>query len=290
MKKTVFFVIFYLLFIFYSHSQNFSLDGSYPFAVYSMLDWVTIKGNVFTLTYADSELGKRNVDIPFKFIHIDGIPFIKFPEKLPKDIWQSYFYHHEDVETDDKMLVLAGKTKEKNIMIGTTKGLSEPCSVYHRISEIQKIYKDCTSFLTEGNRKYTVDDLDNYSESTPWVEGAPGYGIGESFVIENTWHEKLSYLLIMNGYISYDKPYLYKQNGRIKQIKVTGVESGKEKILNVLDTPHPQTVDISFITEPEDIKITIFDVYKGTKYEDTCINYMITWREEIIPYEDSIGN
>ena len=179
---------------------------------------------------------------------------------------------------------------EKNIMIGTTKGVSEPCSGYHRISEIQKIYKDCTSFLTEGNRKYTVDNLDNYSESTPWVEGAPGYGIGESFVIENTWHEKLSYLLIMNGYISYDKPYLYKQNGRIKQIKVTGVESGKEKILNVLDTPHPQTVDISFITEPEDIKITIFDVYKGTKYEDTCINYMITWREEIIPYEDSIGN
>ncbi|MBP5602230.1 MAG: hypothetical protein J6X78_05830 [Treponema sp.] len=92
----------------------------------------------------------------------------------------------------------------------------------------------------------------------------------------------------MNGYISYDKPYLYKQNGRVKKIKVTGLKSGKSKILDVLDTPHPQTVDISFITEPEDIRVQIEEVYKGTKYDDTCINYLINYEEPVIPYESTL--
>ena len=92
----------------------------------------------------------------------------------------------------------------------------------------------------------------------------------------------------MNGYISYEKPYLYKQNNRIKKIKVKGIKSGKEKILDVLDTPHLQTVDISFITKAEDIRVEIADVYKGTKYDDTCLHYCITYDDEVIPYENSI--
>ena len=92
----------------------------------------------------------------------------------------------------------------------------------------------------------------------------------------------------MNGYISYEKPYLYKQNNRIKKIKVTGLKSGKTKVLDVLDTPHPQTVDISFIKEPEDIRVEIADVYKGSKYDDTCLHYCITYDMEVIPYEDCI--
>ncbi|EMB40257.1 hypothetical protein HMPREF9722_01564, partial [Treponema denticola ATCC 33520] len=43
--------------------------------------------------------------------------------------------------------------------------------------------------------------------------------------------------------------------------------------------------DISFLPEQEDVKITILDVYKGTKYEDTAIHFMILWRTEVIPYE-----
>ena len=94
--------------------------------------------------------------------------------------------------------------------------------------------------------------------------------------------------MIMNGYISYDKPYLYKQNGRVKKIKVTGVKSRKSKILDILDTPHPQTVDISFLVASEDVRIEIADIYKGSKYEDTCLHYCITYDDEVIPYENSI--
>ncbi|MBP5441918.1 MAG: hypothetical protein IKI40_04500 [Treponema sp.] len=92
----------------------------------------------------------------------------------------------------------------------------------------------------------------------------------------------------MNGFISYERPFLYKQNGRIKKIRVTGTRSGNEKVLDVLDTPHPQSVDISFITEPEDVRITIEEVYPGTKYDDTCIHFMINSLVEAVPYELSV--
>ncbi len=103
------------------------------------------------------------------------------------------------------------------------------------------------------------------------------------------YERKFNFLLIMNGYYSMEKPYLYKQNNRVKQIKVTGLKSGNEKILDVLDTPHPQTVNISFLETQEPFRVTIMDVYKGTKYEDTCINCMEPYSYAVIPYEDSIG-
>lgn len=149
-------------------------------------------------------------------------------------------------------------------------------------------YKDCTSSLIEKTKSYPIENLCNLAVATPWVENTPGYGIGESFVIENSWGKVYKTLLIINGYISYEKPHLYKQNGRIKQIKITGIISRKSKILNVLDTPHPQTVDISFISEAEDIMVEIAAVYEGSKYEDTCIHYMITWDKEVIPYDNEL--
>ena len=122
-------------------------------------------------------------------------------------------------------------------------------------------------------------------QDTPWVEGVDGWGIGESFTISTKNRSFYKYILLMNGYISASNPKLYDENGRIKKIMVEGVTSGKKKEFIVKDTPHPQTVDISFLPEQEDVKITILDVYKGTKYEDTAIHFMILWRTEVIPYE-----
>ncbi len=153
--------------------------------------------------------------------------------------------------------------------------------------EVGRSYSDCSSFLKEKTKEYPVENLDKYYVDSPWVEGVNGDGIGEGFTIKSK--RVYPYLLIMNGYISYRKPYLYKQNNRIKKIKVTGVKSGKTAVLDVLDTPHPQTVDISFITEVEDIRVEIQDVYKGTKYDDTCLQFCVTYQNKVIPYENSIA-
>lgn len=158
-----------------------------------------------------------------------------------------------------------------------------------------------SSYLIEGSIHYDETNLffsnwkwpDGSNYDLPWVENVPGYGIGEYVEIKDVtpepYKKKINYLLILNGYFSVEKPYLYKQNSRVKQIKVTGLNSGKEKILDVLDTPHPQTVDISFLYVQEPFRVTIMDVYKGTKYDDTCINCMEPYPYAVIPYEDSIG-
>lgn len=153
------------------------------------------------------------------------------------------------------------------------------------------LYSNASSCLKENEIIYEENNLYSYNWGCPWVEGVPGDGIGEYVEMQDTapYERKFNFLLIMNGYYSMEKPYLYKQNSRVKQIKVTGLKSGNEKILDVLDTPHPQTVDISFLETQEPFRVTIMDVYKGTKYEDTCINCMEPYSYAVIPYEDSIG-
>lgn len=272
--------------------ENFPLDGHYRFTVYSGLSRIDISNG--NLVYVFHDTKKENYSVPYEFIHIDGMPFIKLSEKFPKELTEFYIYKNQtNIVTDDKILILAGKSEEDKypILLATTTGFYKryPCTETV-ISEQVRNYKDCSSYLIEKNKDYPVKNLNILAADFPWVEGVPGDGIGEGFTIENSWGEIYPYLLIMNGYISYEKPYLYKQNGRVKKIKIRGLKSGKSEILDVLDTPHLQTVDISFITEPEDIRIEIEDVYKGTKYDDTCIHYMITYFEKVVPYENSIGD
>lgn len=147
-------------------------------------------------------------------------------------------------------------------------------------------YRDATSQLTENGVQYSIENLGDIEAERPWVEAAEGPGIGESFVIEGCGSGNM-HLLIMNGFLSAAKPYLYFQNGRVKTIKVEGLTSGIAGVCEVLDTPHPQTVDVSFIQMDEPLRITILDVYPGTKYQDTCLHYLITWDGEVIPFEDS---
>ena len=283
MKRNILFCFLLLSINLFLFAQNFSLDGSYPFIVDSGLDGIEIKGNQFIYKfYYYDYLPDKAID--YSFIHIDGMPFLKFSEPFLVEVSPKYLYENEkDFKMDDKMLLLAGQRNGETFIIGTTTGFIEeyPSTEPAFIESTARGYKDASSTLVEGKTVYAIDNL--------CKTAAAGYGIGESFVIENSWNKYYPYLLIMNGYISYKKPYLYKQNGRIKEIKVTGLKSGNEQIVTVLDTPHPQTVDISFIKEAEDIKITIVSVYEGTKYEDTCINYLVTFQDEVIPYENSIG-
>lgn len=277
------------------------MNGSYDPDLYSTIHYFSINDNEINYKY-ESDTIKEERTAGYKLIHKDGLLFLQMTEKFPYSI-ASYY---EDAATSDLLLVLAGNQKEKLdktiysrgrvLFFAESKGFEQyGCFItpYLKFNgEIGRRYSDCTSFLKEGKIEYKVENLCNCKPGTPWVEGVSGDGIGEGFIITfpsvNTSENLYPYLLIMNGYISYDKPYLYKQNNRIKKIKVTGVTSGKSKILDVLDTPHPQTVDISFITEPEDVRVEIAEVYKGTKYDDTCINFCVTYPFEVIPYENSV--
>lgn len=112
----------------------------------------------------------------------------------------------------------------------------------------------------------------------PWVEGKPGNGIGETIefdLIPGTVHEfkgNASFdLIILNGYVDPLKPYLFKENNRIKKAII---ETEKEvKVVTFNDCVEFTSVHLN----GKHVKITIQEVYQGTKYQDTCISAISLW-------------
>lgn len=274
------------------NKQNFLLDGKYRFIVNTGLGRIDLEGNKIIYIPCIADLDTKIDNYSVKRFY--GMTFLKLDKRIPKEYTEDYLYKgNKGIITDDKFLLLAGKNVGTNeiLLFATTKGFDKhyPCTETS-ISERTQSYKDCTSELVEKDKEYSVNNLCNLAVDTPWVEAVKGDGIGEGFTLINDHNKKFTTLLIMNGYISYEKPYLYKQNNRVKKIKVTGLKSKKSQVIDILDTPHPQTVDISFISAFDDIRVEIVDVYKGTKYDDTCLHYCIAYDDIVIPYEDCISS
>jgi len=233
----------------------------------------------------------------------DGITFLVLDGDIPEDILLAVYSNAAPWKIGSEILILFGQIEkqEKRFYTGSyyypsffLGYVANPDYVgshillqdVHLLEGLGRNYRDATSSLSEFGRTYDVSYLNYLDSEGAWVEGASGDGIGEGFVIESRrdkQDKKWKSLLIINGFISARNPKLYKENGRVKKIRVEGIESGVSKVLDVLDTPHPQTVDISFLPFPEDIRVTIADVYPGTKYEDTAIHYCITYDHTIVP-------
>ncbi len=137
-----------------------------------------------------------------------------------------------------------------------------------------------TSFLTEGNKKYKPENIFINASDCPWVEGVKGYGIGEKLIFEVNPSRGL---LISIGYVSYEKPYLYRKNSRPKTVRIYLKNSDIYQLYELNDTPNPQIL-IFPINEKKmypyqerykgTVELEIIDVYKGDNWDDTCINFV----------------
>lgn len=143
-----------------------------------------------------------------------------------------------------------------------------------------------SSTLTDKYHTYSPDgtlsawytgDCDSWGfvkDNIPWVEGKEDYGIGEylEFELNQNVYKNNSYsgwtISILNGYVNPEKPHLYKENSRLKSATLI-VDDKKEIKIHFNDYVEITNVKIS--GEVKKIKLIIDDVYKGTKYKDTCI-------------------
>jgi hypothetical protein len=106
-----------------------------------------------------------------------------------------------------------------------------------------------------------------------------GIKIGECWVPNKELNEQLMLsfpprtfgLYISSGFVSFSKPYLYRENSRMKKIRLYN-SSGYSKIVELKDTPHFQEVSIDDFPYGTILNIEILEVYPGTKYSDTCVN------------------
>lgn len=144
-----------------------------------------------------------------------------------------------------------------------------------------------TSALREGNIVYSTDNLDERI-GICWAEGVSGNGIGEKilFKYENYTDGLRNVFYISTGFVSYDKPYLYRYNSRPKKIKIS-YEGERAQIIELADTPNLQRFEIwwpfpNWGSDQEennllgkDLWIEILEVYPGNRYDDTCINFIV---------------
>lgn len=120
------------------------------------------------------------------------------------------------------------------------------------------------------NNTYFPSNAVDVNKSTAWVEGAPDAGIGEWISFENNVAKEISSIQIYNGYTKNEE--VFWANNRLKKIRIEF--SNDDPIIVILNDGYERgnTVCLNKTIKTTSLKITILDVYKGQKYDDTCLS------------------
>ena len=152
-----------------------------------------------------------------------------------------------------------------------------------------KNYK-ASSTLTDNTYTYDVKNIFVpckgehkilWFQNLPWAEGKEDEGIGEYIEFEimpadTLLNDRLGYWIIqgditisiLNGFVNPMKQQLFYENNRIKKAAIW-IDDKKSFEIDFNDY-----VEFTEFTVPEQtkkVRIEILEVYKGTKYNDTCV-------------------
>jgi hypothetical protein len=148
------------------------------------------------------------------------------------------------------------------------------------------VVKGASSYLKDTAAVYTVDGVipkaafgplslfDGVPE-TAWCEGAKGDGIGEW--VEFELKRDVEALEVQNGFnmsfIQIEGKAIdtyYEKNNRPKTVEIVSADGKVKKTLPLADTKEIQSFDGVFLPKGS-YKLFIRDVYKGSKWQDTCL-------------------
>lgn len=131
-----------------------------------------------------------------------------------------------------------------------------------------------SSTLSSKTEKYIAPHLIDGSNRS-WVEGVKGPGIGQSIFMDFKAPAKVSYFYIKNGF---GDPKWYSANNRVKELLVesTGRISDnfdkKSFTFTLKDSGDMQKIELPQKVVCRGFKFTIKSVYRGSKFDDTCIS------------------
>ena len=140
-------------------------------------------------------------------------------------------------------------------------------------------FKVTASSSLKGDR-YKADNVNKWSGDVDlnscWAEGVTGNGEGEWLELNATVPVLLDTLEITNGLATSDA--LFRANNRIKKfdLSVNGAESVTVQLpdqMDPFDIKLPESKDVV-----RTIRLTIREVYPGTKYQDTCVTRIRLFR------------
>lgn len=141
-----------------------------------------------------------------------------------------------------------------------------------------------SSYLkSQGENNYEPKNAHDLNYKNAWVEGVPGYGIGEFLTYKFTaTSPRITEIIVVNGYVKSETAY--QNNSRVKKLKVY-LNDKPYAILNLEDKIANQGFKVEPIgnndrkdwdvlkTKPDwTLKFEILEVYKGLKYDDVAIS------------------
>lgn len=146
-------------------------------------------------------------------------------------------------------------------------------SVRMNVPYLQETINGKTIIYDDDILKYRWFDVPRYGSiyancTKPMVEGDSGNGVGVELNID--FYIPSDNIVILNGYADWNKQHLYKQNARMKKVKVEGEDFSLE--YDFEDYVHFSQID--FPKKTKKIKITVLEVYDGSKWADMAISGM----------------
>lgn len=136
-----------------------------------------------------------------------------------------------------------------------------------------------SSYISEKRAKGSTERAFDGSPDTCWQDGVTGYGKGEWLLAYNSDGSavKVSEVTVYNGYqneqYNTNKKDMYLRNSRVSEFTLE-FDDGSTESFRLKDEKGPQTFTFNE-RETCFIRFTLRDVYKGTKYKDTCLSEII---------------
>lgn len=136
---------------------------------------------------------------------------------------------------------------------------------------------------SQGKNTYAAKNAHDLNYKNAWVEGVPGYGIGEYLLYSfSAQSPRVNQIIVVNGYVKSESAW--KNNSRVKKLKV--YKNDKPiAILHLEDKRASQYFDLEPLgyndrenydeleNKPDwTIKFEILEVYKGDKYDDVVLS------------------
>ncbi|HSI65495.1 MAG TPA: hypothetical protein VLE43_20380 [Candidatus Saccharimonadia bacterium] len=229
------------------------------------------------------------------------------PKRFQKegDVWRWQFSDFEPTLEDDLVITLrpGGFGKEvvtENASSGETEwnhtsymgwgvkmSFDDNAKMGGRWELHRQDYKATASSTLAPGKEFRYDaqllaEDDPEGESSAWVEGAKGDGIGESVTLALDKPAKVRRVGLVNGYAKSED--IYQKNNRVAKLEVS-VNGGKSVTVEVPDERLSSEMFYFDLPESTDavstVKLTIAGVYKGTKYEDTALSEVVL----VVPLE-----
>ncbi len=171
------------------------------------------------------------------------------------------FREDDSTEVEDKYISRISEAKGLELL--------EFKEVFDREDRVFDNASSSSILNDSSNMSYDPQNVVDKDYSTKWAEGASGDGIGEWIQVSCTQGDaSVSQIKIVNG-LATDMDKFYKNN-RVKKAKLT-FSDGSETTINLDDTASEQVIDIGYKVTSY-VRLTILDVYSGSKYNDTCIS------------------